>query len=65
MDYNDFLNAKTHEGTDQGFDPVWMPRELFPFQVSLVEWACRKGLVDIVTCLGLPCTKTFAFGITY
>jgi len=53
MNYNDFLYAKTHEGTDQGFDPVWMPQELFPFQVSLVEWACRKGRAAIFADCGL------------
>ena len=67
MDYNDFLNAKTHEGTDQGFDPVWMPRELFPFQVSLVEWACRKGRAAIFADCGLgktPMQLTWAENVS-
>jgi hypothetical protein len=41
--YDDFLNQKTHVGCDHGFEPVWMPDMLFPFQRALVEWGCRKG----------------------
>ena len=43
MDYSEFLNRKTQVGCDSGFDPVWMPDMLFPFQKALVEWATRKG----------------------
>lgn len=42
-DYAKFLDRKTHVGCDHGFDPVWMPDSLFPFQEACVEWACRKG----------------------
>lgn len=43
MNYEEFLSNKLHDGTDAGFDPVWMPDFLFPFQRFLVEWALRKG----------------------
>lgn len=43
VDYQDFLSAKTHEGAQHGFDPVWMPGSLFPFQAAIAEWSIRKG----------------------
>jgi hypothetical protein len=44
MTYQDFLNQKTHEGALHGFDPVWMPPQLFDFQVALVTWAVQRNL---------------------
>jgi hypothetical protein len=52
-DYADFLQRKLHEGADHGFDPVFMPDMLFPFQQSLVEWAVRKGRAAIFADCGL------------
>jgi len=52
-DYAAFLDAKTHVGCDHGFDPAWMPGAMFPFQVSLVEWACRKGRAAVFADCGL------------
>jgi len=51
--YEQFLDAKTHLGAEHGFDPIWMPDSLFPFQVALVEWACRKGRAAIFADCGL------------
>jgi superfamily II DNA or RNA helicase len=51
--YDDFLNQKTHVGCDHGFEPVWMPDMLFPFQRALVEWACRKGRGAVFADCGL------------
>lgn len=45
--YEAFLSDKLQVGSDSGFDPVWMPDFLFPFQVHLVEWAIRKGRAAI------------------
>jgi len=53
IDYTAFLYDKVHTGSDYGFDPTWMPDSLFPFQVSLVEWACRKGRAAIFADCGL------------
>ena len=57
IDYDKFLDAKTHTGGEHGFDPVWMPAMLFPFQVALTEWAIRKGRAAIFADCGLG--KTF------
>jgi hypothetical protein len=56
-DYAAFLDRKTQVGCDHGFSPVWMPGQLFPFQQSLVEWACVKGRAAIFADCGLG--KTF------
>ena len=53
MTYEDFLNQKTHEGALHGFDPVWMPPQLFDFQVALVTWAIQKGRAAIFADCGL------------
>ena len=42
-DYSVFINAKTHLAGQYGFDPVFMPKQLFDFQRHLVEWSVRKG----------------------
>lgn len=53
LSYADFLDAKTQVGSEHGFDPVWMPDKLFPFQVALTEWAIRKGRAAIFADCGL------------
>jgi hypothetical protein len=42
-DYQDFLDQKLHAGAAHGFDPIWMPPQLFDFQQSLVTWASPQG----------------------
>ena len=51
--YSEFLDAKMHVASEYGFDPVWMPSSLFPFQVAIVEWALRKGRAAIFADCGL------------
>lgn len=51
--YADFLAAKTRFVSGCGFEPLWMPDFLFPFQRSLVEWAIRKGRAAIFADCGL------------
>jgi hypothetical protein len=53
QDYQAFLERKAQLGGDHGFDPVWMPDFLFPFQDSLVEWATRKGRAALLVDCGL------------
>jgi hypothetical protein len=53
MNYRDFVGAKAHEGADSGFEPTFMPENLFPFQSFLVEWAIRKGRAALFADCGL------------
>lgn len=63
MSYAAFLARKAQLADGGGFEPVWMPDFLFPFQVSLVEWALRKGRAAIFADCGLgksPMSLTWA-----
>jgi hypothetical protein len=51
--YTDFLARRAQLDGDHGFDPIWMPDFLFPFQAALVEWAIRKGRAAIFADCGL------------
>ena len=51
--YQEFLNRKLHTGADHGFEPVFMPPQLFDFQQALVSWAVRKGRAAIFADCGL------------
>lgn len=53
MDYNTFISRKTHLAGDFGFEPLFMPDMLFPFQRALVDWAVRKGRGAIFADCGL------------
>ena len=53
MSYTDFLDAKTHLRDAEGFDPLWMPDFLFPFQRALTEWAIRHGRAALFADCGL------------
>lgn len=55
--YEEFLQRKTQVGCETGFEPVWMPPMLFPFQIALTEWAIRKGRGAVLADCGLG--KTF------
>ncbi len=52
-DYAAFLDRKTQLGNASGFEPLWLPDFLFPFQRSLVEWAIRKGRAAVFADCGL------------
>jgi len=53
MEYNKFIQSKTHLGDMSGFSPTYMPDFLFPFQRSLVGWAINKGRAAIFADCGL------------
>lgn len=53
MDYGAFLEGKAQLGSEDGFEPLWMPEFLFPFQVALVEWALRQGRAALFADCGL------------
>ena len=52
-DYEKFIEGKSQGGTNDGFDPIWMPDFLFDFQKSLLEWSVRKGRAAIFADCGL------------
>lgn len=52
-DYSVFLQRKTHLENKAGFDPLFMPDFLFPFQRALVTWAVEKGRCAIFADCGL------------
>ena len=53
MDYEKFLDRKTHVGAKHGFEPTFMPEDLYPFQIDLTTWAIRKGRAAIFADCGL------------
>ena len=52
-DYASFLDQKRQIDTADGFAPIAMPANLFPFQRSLTEWAIRKGRAALWADCGL------------
>lgn len=57
MKYEEFIAQKSQLGGNFGFEPVWMPDKLFPFQVALTTWAIQKGRSAVFADCGLG--KTF------
>ena len=53
LSYHDFIQAKSQSGGMSGFEPVWMPDFLFPFQRHLTDWAIRKGRAGLFEDCGL------------
>lgn len=59
MNYADFLQDKMHDGADVGFDPTFMPSQMFDFQRSMTEYAVRKGRAALFEDCGLGKTIQF------
>lgn len=59
MSYQEFLHAKVHEGASSGFDPKFLPSELFDFQQAMVEYAVIKGRAALFEDCGLGKTIQF------
>lgn len=53
MDYQAFLDSKSQQAGDDGFEPVWMPDWLYDFQQYLVDWTLRRGRAAIFADCGL------------
>ena len=53
MIYQEFIERKSKLGNAGGFDPLWMPDWLFPFQQHLVEWAVKQGRAAVFADCGL------------
>jgi len=41
--YAEFLAGKSQVGDGHGFEPLWVPDFLFPFQLAMFEWVIRQG----------------------
>jgi hypothetical protein len=52
-DYQEFLHRKMIDGSNTGFNPIWLPSQMFPFQKHVTEWAIRKGKGAIYADCGL------------
>ena len=52
-DYGAFLRQKQQEGANHGFDPHWLPGQMFDFQRDMTEWAVRKGRAALFADTGL------------
>ena len=66
-EYQEFLDSKSHLGTFDGFDPIFMPNFLFDFQKHLIDWSIRKGRSAIFADCGLgktPMQLVWAENIT-
>lgn len=53
VDYQKFIAGKAHADDMLGFDPIYIPDMLFPFQKQLVTWAIRKGRAALWEACGL------------
>lgn len=42
-EYSAFLEAKLQNESGRGFEPLWMPDSMFPFQAHLTAWNMRSG----------------------
>ena len=52
-EYQQFIDRKSQLGSDDGFEPLWIPDFLFDFQKHLTEWSVRKGRAAIFADCGL------------
>lgn len=57
MTYQAFLDSKRQVTGSHGFEPLWLPDQLFEFQRELCEWSLRKGRAALFEDCGLG--KTF------
>lgn len=51
--YEQFLCDKGQLDGAYGFEPLWVPDFLFPFQAAMVEWSLRKGRAALFEDCGL------------
>lgn len=51
--YRRFLESKSQLGEQAGFEPLWLPDFLYPFQRSLVDWSVRMGRAGVFADCGL------------
>ena len=52
-EYAKFIRDKSQLGGYYGFDPIFLPDFLFPFQEALLNWSIRKGRAALFADCGL------------
>lgn len=52
-DYQQFVLRKSQHGTGSGFEPLWLPDSMYPFQRDMTEWSIRQGRGAIFADCGL------------
>lgn len=57
MKYEDFIESKKHSTNSYGFEPIWLPNEMFDFQKEIVTRATQKGRIGIFADTGLGKTR--------
>ena len=57
MDYATFIENKKHLSGQYGFDPLWVPGEVFDFQEAIIAKAVRKGRMGLFADTGLGKTR--------
>lgn len=66
MEYNDFIKSKTHTTNSFGFEPLWLPDEVFDFQKYIIDKSIRKGRIGAFADTGLGKTRialSFAYNV--
>lgn len=53
MNYEQFIDSKSHIGQALGFEPLWMPSCLFDFQAYMTDWQIRRGRAANLSDCGL------------
>jgi len=51
--YAEYLERRAQAGSVTGFEPLWLPDFLFPFQRSMTDWAIRQGRAGLFEDCGL------------
>lgn len=59
MNYVDFLQMKTQNGANHGFNPLFIPDYLFDFQKEMVDYAVKKGRAALFEDCGMGKTAQF------
>lgn len=57
MDYGEFIENKRHTTNNYGFNPVWLPDNMFDFQKHVTEKAIKKGRIGAFLDTGLGKTR--------
>jgi len=57
MNYNEFIESKKHTSNNFGFDPIWMPKDIFDFQEEIITKSLQKGRIANFADTGLGKTR--------